>query len=179
MNFKALLLIMPLLFLTSCQPGHESQPGSAFPKQMVGIWRANTQSGQKWRINIEPDGSINKITHIIAGDVDVAAEGEVYRENKKSHATFVIGDCLAKYDPVANEVLVEIGLDYFEIVLPTGIIEGRSEDYFAGTVSPDGKTWQVKWRSHYWLEGADEPNIERIDANPIKLLFTKIPAKAK
>ena len=179
MNYKVLLLIIPLLFLTSCQQQQDLQADSAFPKQMVGLWEANTQTGQKWGINIEPDGSINKIRHVIAGDVDVAAEGGVYREYEatNSYGIFVMGDCRTKYDPAANEVLVEIGIDDYEIVLPIGTIKGWSRDYFAGTVSKDGKTWQAKWRSHNWLEGAEEPNIEHIDANPIKLLFTKMPAK--
>ena len=179
MNLKAILLIIPLLFLTSCQSQRDLQADSAFPKQMVGLWEAYTQAGPKWGISIEPDGSINKISHVIAGDVDVATERGVYREYKapNSYGMFAMGDCRTIYDPAANEVLVEIGIDEYEVVLPVGTLKGRSKDYFAGTVSKDGKTWQAKWRSHNWLEGAKEPDIEHIDANPIKLLFTKMPAK--
>ncbi len=58
--------------------------------------------------------------------------------------------------------------------LPHGDLEGRMEDYFDGPVSEDGRTWTVSWRNYCWLEGAISPPIDEINANPEKLIFTKI-----
>lgn len=55
-----------------------------------------------------------------------------------------------------------------------GVWEGRCEDYFSGKVSADGKRWEVKWLNYTWLEGADPPDREIIEANPEQLIFTKM-----
>jgi hypothetical protein len=171
--------VVIILALSGC--GQQSQRTSnqpqenVFPEVMVGVWEAQVSKYSKWGIKFEPDGSILKIIHSVIGPVRLE-EGGTYEEGPDpgTYAVFVMGPCEANYNPSTRMLKVKIIVDYYKMKLPTGELEGRIEDYFEGPVSEDGKTWKVEWRSYGWLEGADPPDIETIDANPEKLVFTKI-----
>ena len=165
----------------SSQPQLESESReNVFPESMVGVWEVvvNEYSGSKWGIKFEPDGSILKIIHSLAGPVNVT-EGGVYLEGPEpnTYAVFVMGPCEAKYYPEIDELGVKIILEHYEMKLPTGVLEGRIESYFSGPVSKDGQTWAVDLREYGWLEGAAAPDPKIIDQNPKKLVFTKIDLK--
>lgn len=149
-----------------------------FPKVMVGVWEADVSTYSKWGIKFERDGSIEKIIHPLAGPVRLS-EGGVFLEGRdpNSHATFIMGPCDADYLPETNELKVAIILDYYKMKLPNGVLEGRIETYISGPVSEDGETWPVEVREYGWLEGAASPDTDMIDANPDKLMFTKIDLK--
>jgi len=149
-----------------------------FPETMVGVWEAEVTRDSKWGIKFEPDGSILKIIHSLAGPVNVT-EGGVYLEGPEpnTYAVFVMGPCEAKYYPEIDELGVKIILEHYEMKLPTGVLEGRIESYFSGPVSKDGQTWAVDLREYGWLEGAAAPDPKIIDQNPKKLVFTKIDLK--
>jgi len=148
-----------------------------FPQVMVGVWEVliNKMTGSKWGIKFEPDGSIRKIIHVIAGPVNLS-EGGVYHggSDPNVYGAYVMGPCEAKYNHKKDEVEVKIVLDYFEIKLGTGTLKGRMETYFSGPVSDDGKTWKVLERSYGSIEGASMPDPNVIDQNPNKLVFHKV-----
>jgi hypothetical protein len=143
-----------------------------FPGFLVGVWEVHEPD---WGFMFEPDGSISKMVHFIAGEVNLK-EGGTYVEGPDpgTYALFIMGPCEAEYEASTRELRVKIILDYYKMVLPEGELEGKSHDYFRGPVSKDGKTWTVEWRSYTWLEGGAPPPTEEIDVNPEQLVFTKI-----
>ncbi|MHC4153661.1 MAG: hypothetical protein ACYST6_01860 [Planctomycetota bacterium] len=147
-----------------------------FPAFLVGVWQVDEGMYKgRWGLKFEPDGSISKVVHPAAGAIDMA-QGGMYLEgpDPNTYAMFVMGPCRAKYDAAARELKVEVILEYYKMKLPSGELEGRSDDYLEGPVSADGKTWQVNWRSYGWLEGAEPPDPNLIDAHPEPLVFTKL-----
>ena len=148
-----------------------------FPEFLAGVWEAEI-TDSKWAFKFEDDGSISKITHVFAGEVDLE-EGGLYLEGREpgTYAMFVMGPCEAEYDENTRELNVKIILEHYVMKLPQGTLEGKSHDYFQGTVSEDGKTWNAGWKNYAWLEGAAPPDANEIEANPVPLVFTKIDAK--
>jgi hypothetical protein len=156
----------------------EGQPvSSAFPESMVGVWEIvmNEETGSKWGIKFEPDGSIKKIIHSLAGPVKIE-EGGVAAEgpDEGTYYIFTVKPCESRYMPDTNTIKVKIVVDYFIMKLPGGELEGIIEDYFEGPVSEDGSTWNVKWWDFGWLKDAAMPDINLIKANPEPLIFVKI-----
>jgi len=150
---------------------------SAFPESMVGVWEVvvNEYDGSKWGIKFEPDGSILKIIHSLAGPVKLS-EGGINAEGPEEGTfyDFVMGPCEARYIPETGMIKVKIIVDYFIFKFPVGELEGRIEDYLEGPVSEDGKTWNVKWWNFGWLKDATPPDINLTKANPEPLVFTKL-----
>lgn len=142
-----------------------------FPEVMVGLWQAKGGFALKF----ERDGTILRLVHMLAGPVKME-EGGVYMEgpDPNTFAYFAMGPCEAKYHRQTNELEVKIVLDYYEMRLPGGVLKGRTEDYLRGPISKDGKSWTVDWVNYGWLEGATPPDPNLIEANPEKLVFTKI-----
>ncbi len=164
----------------SGQPQLKSETGEeeVFPEFLAGVWRADKFN---WAFKFEPDGSILRLEHVLAGKVKIEEEG-VYLEgpDEGTFAVFVMGPCEASYDPNNRRLSVKIVLDKFHMRLPQGDLEGRQEDYFDGPVSEDGKTWTVDLREYSYLEGADPPDPNLVEANPEKLIFSKLdPAEIK
>jgi hypothetical protein len=150
---------------------------NVFPEVMVGVWEVmvNEYSGSKWGIKFEPDGSISKIIHHVAGPVRLT-EGGVHAEGAEegTYYFFIMGPCEARYTPETRMLKVKIVVDYFEMKLPAGMLEGRIEDYFWGAVSEDGESWKVEWLNYGWVKGATPPPFDVIEAHPIPLVFTKL-----
>jgi len=148
--------------------------GDAFPECLVGVWKANRYG---WAFKFEPDGSIRRLRHMLAREVDmVTDEGVIYMEGPKegTYAFFIIKLCEANYEPDTRTLGVKVFLDQYEMVLPNGVLEGGSKDYFTGQVSHDCKTWDVEWRIDSWLKGSDPIDPNRMEANIEPLVFTKI-----
>lgn len=143
-----------------------------FPEFLVGVW---TSDRFNWAFKFEPDGSILRLVHMVAGEVSIE-EGGVYMEgpDEGTFAMFSIEPCETWYDTDNRRLGVKSTLERFHMRLPSGDLEGREEDYFEGPVSEDGKTWTVDWRSYSWLEGAGPLDTDFIDKNPEKLIFSKV-----
>jgi len=153
--------------------------GDGFPQCLVGVWKANRYG---WAFKFEPDGSIRKLRHMLAREVDmVTDEGVIYMEGPKegTYALFIIELCEANYEPDTRTLLVKVFLDQYEMVLPNGVLEGGSKDYFTGQVSEDCKTWNVEWRIDSWLKGSDHIDPNRMEANVEPLVFTKLDLTGK
>jgi hypothetical protein len=150
-------------------------PIPSFPKTMVGLWEAKTgdATGGRWLFMFEKDGSIKKIDHLIAGPIVIEEGGKSGSGSEPGTSyAFILGPCIKNYE---KDILsLEVNIDYFEMVIPQGTLQGRQKDTFIGKVSGDGKTWEVDWRNYGWLEGAQEPDISEIDKQPQRVVFKKI-----
>jgi hypothetical protein len=145
-----------------------------FPPSMVGVWQENEYN---WAFKFEPDGSISKLVHMW-GMRMVVEDGGFYEEGVGGrNAVYVLGPCETTYNPDTKQLSVVITLDYFRMEIPPEALEGKIKDYFDGPVSKDGKEWRVNWRSYGWIEGALPPDANVIEANPEKLVFTKLDIK--
>lgn len=145
---------------------------SQFPEYLVGIWESQTP-GYNWAFKFERDGSISKIIHIVAKEVDLNEGGVFWTgPDPGTYALFVMGPCEAKYNKRSRELKVKIVLDNFQMVFPQGELEGYSHDYFKGPVSADGKTWEAGWLSYSQLKGSDPPDPNVISPEPVT--FRKI-----
>jgi hypothetical protein len=167
------------LSLASCQkPAATTQkPIPNFPPQMVGVWEAHTgeNPGERWVIELNQDGAITKIDHLVAGPIVIAEGGRTAPgPDPNTSFTSVLGPCTSSIDPQKDTLNLEINLDYFEMVLPQGKLSGRIKDRFSGKISTDGQTWHADWRNYGWLDEAQQPNIKEIDENPVKIVFKKI-----
>lgn len=141
---------------------------------IAGVWEA--ESGRiTWGFKMEPDGTITKVIHSMAGPMNVS-EGAVSIEGPEpnTYAFFVLGPYDVQYDKESRKLDLRIRLDQYYMKLPAGELLGRTEDRFTGIVSQNGKTWPVEWRSYGWLEGAAEPDVKEIDSNPEELVFRKV-----
>ena len=69
---------------------------------------------------------------------------------------------------------IKIMLDHYTMKLPNGTLTGKMEDYFEGIIIENSSALQLDWRSYGWLDGASDPPIDVIKANPVKVIFTKI-----
>jgi len=164
-----------VLALAGCNNLTDQSQEKVFPEVMVGVWEVEISQYGKWGIKFEPDGSIRKIIHSLAGPVKLQEGGTyAHSETDDAYYVFVMGTCEADYIPSTGILKVKIIVDHFTMKVPAGELVGRIEDYFEGPISEDGKTWKVNWLNYGWLEGADPPDPEVIEANPIPLVFTKL-----
>ena len=144
---------------------------NGFPDCLVGVWKAYRRN---WAFKFEPDGTILRMKHVLAGYVQME-EGGVFREgpDEGTYGLFVMGPCEVNYEPKTRVLEVEVDIDNYVIQVPDAKVEGRSEDYFTGHVSDDCETWQVNWRTYAWVEGATPPDPNLVEKYPRKLVFTK------
>lgn len=171
--------LLMLAVLSGCNGKHQAQKGdeetadaNRFPESIAGRWVSDRD---EWGVEISRDGSITFVLHTLCPEPISVKEGGYYVEGPEDmYSYFQLGDCQADYDPVSRNLKVKIILASFDTKLQTKSITGRCEDYFEGPVSKNGKTWHADWRGYAYVDGAAEPNRKEIDANPIKLVFTKI-----
>ncbi|MBW8042534.1 MAG: hypothetical protein FVQ85_21410 [Planctomycetes bacterium] len=151
--------------------GTKTDGDKQFPEFLVGVW---TSDQFNWVFKFERDGSISKFQHTMGMKMNVA-EGGLYEEGTEdSSGVYVLGPCEADYDPQTRQLKVMIILEHFRMELPMGVVEGSSKDYFSGPVSEDGKFWRAKWLNYGTIEGADPPDPNLIEANPVPLIFTPL-----
>ena len=180
----SILFILTLLALSGCTRVASSPDKDGiknFPESMVGTWLAPLGIGDvpTWQITFEKDGTISQINHIVFG-LMVIKEGGIYYDGPDSGTYMVatLGPVETEYDADSETIKVKIVIDDYEMKLPTGTLAGHMFDTFVGSVSKDGRTWETENRNYGWLEGAKEPDIDWIDENPEKVVFTKYPEEA-
>jgi hypothetical protein len=185
-SISLFILSICLLFLSGCQetamkqkPNQMGVKGKGkIPNVMVGVWQAEPAEGAIWAFKIEPDGSIPKLIHPVAGDIDVKEGGyEKEGPDPNTFEVYIMGPCESSFDSTSGILTVHIVLDGFTLKLPQGELTGKSDDYFKGKASKDGKTWEADWFNYGWLEGASPPDVNYVNANPQKLIFKKIDLK--
>jgi hypothetical protein len=177
------LAVISVFILSGCTAPAPTEQERVQPlpfSSVVGLWKAEVETNaedeeSRWIFKIEEDGTINRMVHVLVGPVRLD-EGGVTLEgpDEGTFADFVMGPCTVAYVPETRELTITVMLDLFVMQLPNGTIEGKSEDVLKGIVSEDSKTWDVNWYSYSMLEGGEAPDRESIEAEPIKLTFTKI-----
>jgi hypothetical protein len=143
-----------------------------FPSELVGVWLSEVDGSTQWGFRFEPDGTVSKIQHYLTGNTDFTLE-PIYLEgpDPNFYATFVFEPIEIDYNAETRELSVAVIIEKYFMKIPQGELEGRSEDYFTGAVSEDFKVWETEWLNYGWLEGAADPDPNKIP--PQKLTFKK------
>ena len=175
----AVVCVLTAFAVSGCRSGNNgvvktTNQGVQLPDFLVGVWEADSAK-YDWGFKFESDGTISKMVHFLAGEVDMS-EGGYFVEGKdpNTHAFFIMGPSTVTYDPNTRQLRVEVVLDDFEMQLPQGVLNGRSHDILEGPVSETGKAWEVAWESYQWLEGGEPPDPNLIKAYPERLTFIKL-----
>lgn len=145
---------------------------NGFPDCLVGVWKADRKG---WAFKFEPDGTILRMKHMLAGYVRMEEPG-VFVEGpaEGTYASFTIGPANVKYDPEKQILEVEVNIDDYFVQFPEVNMEGFAKDRFSGHFSDDCETWQVNWGSYGWPKGANAPDPNLVEQYPEKLVFTKM-----
>jgi hypothetical protein len=146
-----------------------------FPEVMTGLWEGGTAKS-KWAFEFQTDGTIFRMNHAMAGEVDLS-EGGAHIEGGAGPVSteFLLGPCQAEYDPDTREVTIEVIVDYYKIQSLGTALEGSQSDLFKGPVSEDGKTWNAEWLSY--LEIKDK-ELRRDMIKPKHIIFTKVAGRS-
>lgn len=177
------LLVICALWGGACQNDQSNKKTESvegvkhFPQQMVGTWfyQYSPQDEDQWQFTFAEDGTITHIQHNVFGHINVE-DGGVYKEGPDA-GTFLIctlGPVLTEYDAQSDKIKVSVTVDHYEMKFVEGTLKGHILDTFIGSPSEDGNMWEVEWRSYGWLEGAADPPIDTIDANPNIVKFQNI-----
>lgn len=181
MNHARAIMVLGItgILLLGCNSGHVIHSGTAtYPPETAGIWK--TQDPQReWIIKVEPDGSISRVFHPLAGPIRITEGGaNLEGPDPGTFAVFVMGECKTEYRPFGRILKATVNLENYHFKLPQGELQGRSESYFEGPVSKDGKTWTAKLRDFTYLDGADKPDRKMIEENPETIIFEKVTAES-
>ena len=175
----AVACVLIVFAVSGCHKGNNgavnpTKEDGQFPDFQVGVWESTSETFD-WGFKFEADGSISKMAHFFAGEVDMR-EGGYFAEGKdpNTHAYFIMGLSTVKYDPDTRQLRVEVVLEEFEMRLPQGVLNGRCHDFLEGPVSETGKAWEVAWESYQWVEGGTPPDPNLIKAYPERLTFVKL-----
>jgi len=141
-----------------------------FPDVMVGRWEAEAEKFN-WMFEFQPDGSILKMNHAMAGEVDLT-DGEAYIEKDKPalRMEYLVSPCKAKYDPATNEVFIEVIIGYYRIQAFDKVLEGSRTDIFRGALPEDGKMWKTELLSYLEIEGK---KLKKDAVKPHPIVFNK------
>ena len=97
----------------------------------------------------------------------------LYTDGRKSgEAVYVPGDWLVIYSPADRSLTVDVVMDYVRVEMGGSVLQGKEKNVLVGTVSEDGKMWQVTVNSFPEYEGFptdpnDLPYIRQV-------IFTKV-----
>jgi hypothetical protein len=158
----------------SVQGKSKIEQRNRFPEIMVGRWEGGTTKST-WAFEFQPDGTILKMHHAMAGEVDLTQDGAyIVTDNPPISTEFYLAPCQAEYDPATNEVSIEVFMGYYKIQVYETVLEGNSTDIFKGPLSQDGKTWNAYWLDYFEIEGK---KLKRETVKPRPIVFTKVDAQ--
>ena len=143
-----------------------------FPDFLVGTWQTDKS---KWRFTFEPSGRISRFTHFGGMEFDVEKGFLTEKWRGTIEANYFLGPCEAKYDPESRQLTLKIVIENY--VIDNGgvsMLEGNFHDQLTGTISEDGKNWQVRWTGKGEVVGGGLDNRK-----PVELAFTKDRGKKK
>jgi hypothetical protein len=137
------LSVMPL---SSCRStaGHKNSVeviingDGQFPEFLVGKWEADTGG---WEINFEPDGTISSAV-ISLGRVRMIP-GQITKTKMRlgGEGIFEPGQWTVQYLQTKRELMVEIAIKHFTVVLGENELHGKTREILIGQVSSDGQLW--------------------------------------
>jgi hypothetical protein len=112
--------------------------GGRFPAFLVGTWKAE-QGG--WEFTFEPDGEISAATVSIGRAKLRPGRTTIVPMQMGGRGVYKPGPWSVQYSPKQRQLIVEIAIEHFRVTLGDDVIEGRTRDFFVGSVSTDGKSW--------------------------------------
>ncbi len=114
-----------------------------FPEFLVGRWQADKGG---WEIVLEPDGKISSAV-VSLGRVRLKP-GEVTKTQMVlgGEGLFEPGKWTVQYSPEKRELIVEIAIEHFRVEMGENVVQGKTRDFFIGSVSSDGRFW---WPDRY------------------------------
>ncbi len=171
-----------LSLLSGCQEGVRVVvlDGSAFPQDLVGRWKADKHG---WEFVFEPDGKISSAV-IAMGRIELKpGRKNVVPMKLGKESVFEPGVWMVQYSPKGRELIVEINVKSFQVVMGSNIVEGSSKDIIAGQITDEG-LWEADWVSYpkYIARTPEHPEFVLTDPSKDepeasdrgKLVFTKI-----
>jgi hypothetical protein len=151
---KIFLLSICCLFILlpgGCRSQAESKSGveviidgdAEFPQFLIGRWRADKGG---WEIVLEPDGKISSAV-VSLGRVRLTP-GQMTKTQMVlgGEGLFKPGKWTVQYSPQRRELGIEIAIEHFRVELGENVVQGKTRDFFIGTVSTDGRLW---WADRY------------------------------
>ena len=180
-----LLCGLSILSCNGCHSSAESTPAvevvidgdGQFPDFLVGTWKADSGG---WEIVFEPNGTISSAV-VSIGRVRMKP-GQVTTVPMKlgGKGVFEAGPWAVQYSPQRRELVVEIAIASFRVELGDSVVKGRTLNIFAGSVSPDGRSWWANRFSfpEYVADTKKYRNrrltVDPDDNPPEELLFRKV-----
>jgi len=145
---KRFVLLLFSIFLAVTFSGCRSSAGNGvevtidgigqFPEFLVGTWKA--EDGD-WEFVFEPDGKISSAIVSIGRVKLQPGKKTIVPMQMSGKGVYKPGLWSVQYSHDQRELVVEIAIDSFRVELGNDVIEGRTRDFFVGSVSPDGKSW--------------------------------------
>jgi hypothetical protein len=132
--------------LSGCQSSATDKDGvevtidgiGQFPDFLVGTWKAN-EGG--WEFVFEPDGKISSAIVSIGRAKLQPGRTTTVPMQQGGKGVYKPGLWSVQYSHKERELIVEIAIDRFRIELGDDVIQGRTRDFFVGSVSADGRSW--------------------------------------
>jgi hypothetical protein len=109
-----------------------------FPDFLVGIWKAE-EGG--WEFVFEPDGKISSAIASIGRVKLQPGRTTTVPMQMGGKSIYKPGPWSVQYSHNQRELIVEIAIESFRVELGDDTIQGRTRDFFVGSVSADGKSW--------------------------------------
>ena len=132
--------------LAGCQSSNVGKDGvdvivdgdGQFPDFLVGTWKA--QEGG-WEFVFEPDGKISSAIVSIGRAKLQPGRTTTVQMQMGGKGFYKPGIWSVQYSHKQRELIVEIAIEHFRVKLGDDVIQGRTRDFFVGSVSTDGKSW--------------------------------------
>jgi hypothetical protein len=132
--------------LAGCQSSNVGKDGvevivdgdGQFPDFLVGTWKA--QEGG-WEFVFEPDGKISSAIVSIGRAKLQPGRTTTVPMQMGGKGVYKPGMWSVQYSHKQRELIVEIAIEHFRVELGDDVIQGRTRDFFVGSVSTDGKSW--------------------------------------
>jgi hypothetical protein len=145
---KRFVLLLFCIFLAVANSGCQSSIGNGvevtidgieqFPDFLVGTWKAE-EGG--WEFVFEPDGKISSAIVSIGRVKLQPGRTTTVPMQMGGKSIYKPGLWSVQYSHRQRELVVEIAIDSFRVELGKDVIQGRTRDFFVGSVSADGKSW--------------------------------------
>jgi hypothetical protein len=145
---KRFVLLLVCIFLAVAQSGCRSSASNSvevtidgigqFPDFLVGTWKAEKGG---WEFVLEPDGKISSAIVSIGRAKLQPGRTTTVQMQMGGKSVYKPGLWSVQYSHQQRELIVEIAIDHFRVELGDNVIEGRTRDFFVGSVSADGRSW--------------------------------------
>ncbi|NQT04011.1 MAG: hypothetical protein HQ580_18440 [Planctomycetes bacterium] len=114
-----------------------------FPEILAGRWKADKGG---WEIVFEPDGKISSVVVSLGGVRMKPGQVTTTQMVLGGEGLFKPGKWTVQYSKERRELIVEIAIEHFRVELGDNVVQGKTRDYFVGSVSADGRLW---WADRY------------------------------